>query len=34
MYTIGGFNMAKNYLIGIDIGSFLLKGMLFEVDEE
>ena len=26
--------MAKNYLIGIDIGSFLLKGMLFEVDEE
>jgi len=25
--------MAKNYLIGIDIGSFFLKGVLFETDE-
>ncbi len=31
---IGGFDMAKNFLMGIDIGSFLLKGILFEVDEE
>lgn len=30
---IGGYNMAKDYLIGIDIGSFFLKGVLFETDE-
>lgn len=30
---IGGYNMAKDYLIGIDIGSFFLKGILFETDE-
>jgi len=30
---IGGYSMAKNYLIGIDIGSFFLKGVLFETDE-
>ncbi len=31
---IGGFSMAKNYLIGIDIGSFFLKGVLFEIEED